>query len=63
MLIAHVRQADRPDQLPPLERQLGLVVDAVTAQPDLHSADRARLLAVSEDTTDPAEHGDTSAQD
>jgi uncharacterized membrane protein len=46
MLITLVEQADRPQLVPPLRRQMGLLLDAVGEQPGVHPADVDRLRAV-----------------
>jgi uncharacterized membrane protein len=46
MLIAHVQEADRPQHVPALQRQMELLLEAVEEQPGLHPADLDRLRAV-----------------
>lgn len=46
MLIVHVEEADRPELVPPLRRQIELLLDAVEQQPGLHPVDLERLRAV-----------------
>lgn len=56
MLTEHVRDAGRPEHVPVLERQIRMVLDAVTARTDLHPDDLARLQEVARSSVDPAEH-------
>jgi len=56
MLRQHVTEAGRGAHVPALQRQLNLLLDAIRTDPGLHPDDRERLLAVSDDHTDPAEH-------
>ncbi|KUI45419.1 hypothetical protein AU197_13865 [Mycobacterium sp. IS-1590] len=57
MLIEHARSVGRQEYIAPLRRQIGLLMDAMDAQPDLHPADLERLRAISQEAaTDPAEH-------
>nr|CRL72458.1 hypothetical protein CPGR_02311 [Mycolicibacterium malmesburyense] len=57
MLIAHARSEGREEFVPALRRQIGLLMDAMTAQTDLHPADLERLQAISQEASvDPAEH-------
>ncbi|MFS0896790.1 DUF2254 domain-containing protein [Mycolicibacterium litorale] len=56
MLIAHVQATDCRRHLPALRDQLRLLMESVSADPDLHPDDLARIRAISESATDPAEH-------
>lgn len=56
MLTEYVAECGRPEHVPALQRQLRLLVDAVSAEPGLHPEDVQRFLAVAESPTDPAEH-------
>ena len=56
MLKGHVVELGRHEHLPALEEQLRMTVDAIADQPGLHPRDRERLLAIADDTTDPADH-------
>jgi uncharacterized membrane protein len=56
MLIQHVEQAGRTQHVPALRRQIRLLLDAVQAEPGLHPQDKARLQAIADDATDPADH-------
>ncbi|MGE2714497.1 DUF2254 domain-containing protein [Mycolicibacterium litorale] len=56
MLISHAQNTDRPQYIPALRDQLRLLMDSVSAEPRLHPDDLARLQAISEAATDPAEH-------
>lgn len=58
MLVQHVQEAGRDEHVPALRRQIRLLLETVQDQPGLHPEDLARLRAVAEDATDPAEHGD-----
>ncbi|BBY18706.1 hypothetical protein MLIT_42980 [Mycolicibacterium litorale] len=56
MLIAHAETTDRPHVIAALRTQLRLLMDSVSAEPGLHPEDLARLRAIGESVTDPAEH-------
>lgn len=56
MLIAHVKEAGRPEHLPALREQTDLLLQSLEATPGLHPRDLARLKSIAADTTDPADH-------
>jgi uncharacterized membrane protein len=57
MLIVHVEHLDRPREQEELQRQITLLLDAATTVPELQPEDRARIVAMASDDTDPAYHG------
>lgn len=56
MLIAHVKEAGRPEHLSALHQQTGLLLESLEEAPGLHPRDLARLKSIAADTTDPADH-------
>jgi uncharacterized membrane protein len=56
MLRQHVHVTDHLEHLPAVERQLELLLGSIRTEPGLHDADRERLLAIADDSTDPADH-------
>ncbi|CAJ1503961.1 DUF2254 domain-containing protein [[Mycobacterium] kokjensenii] len=56
MLIAHVKEAGRPEHLSALREQTGLLLESLEKTPGLHPRDLARLKSIAADTTDPADH-------
>jgi uncharacterized membrane protein len=56
MLIAHAQATGRAQLVPALHDQLRMLMESVSADRDLHRDDLARLRAIAEATTDPAEH-------
>lgn len=56
MLIEYVAESGHREHIPALERQLRLLVEAVTAEPGIHHEDRQWFQAVAESSNDPAEH-------
>lgn len=56
MLVSHVHAVGRDEIIPALQRQIDLVMETMSANPDLHSADLSRLQAISASSSDPAEH-------
>ncbi|MGV0626509.1 DUF2254 domain-containing protein [Mycolicibacter minnesotensis] len=61
MLVAHVIQVGRPEHLPALREQSDLLLDSLEATANLHPRDLARLKAIADDTTDPADHSRRAA--
>ena len=56
MLISHVRAEGYPERTDALERQMRLLLESLEVQPGLHPEDLRRLLSLSSDETDPADH-------
>lgn len=56
MLIEHSAAIGRDEVIDALQHQIDLVMEAMSARPHLHSADLARLQAISAARHDPAEH-------
>jgi uncharacterized membrane protein len=56
MLIAYLEDLGRPEHVPALREQVTLVLEATAQEPTLHPRDIAKLRALADNRTDPADH-------